>query len=226
MLGGMTGAGLTATIIETVGANTLLLWSAVTLLACMAIVSVILGREATATRRRRPRRGEEERGVSLARAFALLRESKQIQLIAAVISFGSLGALLIDQQLNMAAELFKGAGQEDSIGAFLAQIRFYVSVAAFVIQVWVTPRIHRYLGIGFALLILPTSLALTAALIIVNKVLWAPAVARVVDQSCRYSVDKTTREVLFLPLPVGAAPGRETVRRRDRRSPVARSAAR
>ena len=118
-----------------------------------------------------------------------------------MISFGSIGALLIEQQLNMAAEVFKGAGQEDSIGAFLAQIRFYVSVAAFVIQVWVTPRIHRYLGIGFALLILPTSLALTAALIIVNKVLWAPAVARVVDQSCRYTVDKTTREVLFLPLP-------------------------
>src|SRR5215207_8543808 len=45
MLGGMTGAGLTATIIETVGANTLLLWSALTLLACMAIVAVILGRE-------------------------------------------------------------------------------------------------------------------------------------------------------------------------------------
>ena len=33
MLGGMTGAGLTAAIIETVGANTLLLWSAFTLLA-------------------------------------------------------------------------------------------------------------------------------------------------------------------------------------------------
>jgi ATP/ADP translocase/CRP-like cAMP-binding protein/HEAT repeat protein len=200
MLGGMTGAGLTAAIVETVGANTLLLWSAFTLLACMGIVTFILGREHHAAPSAAAV-GEEERGVSLARAFALLRESKQIQLIAAVISFGSIGALLIEQQLNMAAELFKGAGQEDSIGAFLAQIRFYVSVAALVIQVWVTPRIHRYLGIGFALLILPTSLALTAALIIVNKVLWAPAVARVVDQSCRYSVDKTTREVLFLPLP-------------------------
>ena len=31
---------------------------------------------------------DEEKGVSIARAFALLRESKQIQLIAAVISFG------------------------------------------------------------------------------------------------------------------------------------------
>src|SRR5829696_4128950 len=65
MLGGMTGAGLTATIIETVGANTLLLWSALTLLACMAIVAVILGREHHAAPSAAAV-GEEERGVSLA----------------------------------------------------------------------------------------------------------------------------------------------------------------
>src|SRR5688572_27373879 len=101
----------------------------------------------------------------------------------------------------MATEIFKGAGQEDAIGGFLAQIRFYTSAAALVIQVWITPRIHRYLGIGFALLMLPTNLAITAAIIILNNALWAPALARVTDQSFRYTVDKTTREVLFLPLP-------------------------
>ena len=31
--------------------------------------------------------------------------------------------------------------------------------------------------------------------------LWAPAAARVLDTSLRYTIDKTTREVLFLPLP-------------------------
>src|SRR5687767_13723627 len=36
-LGGMTGAGLTAVIIERVGANTLLLWSAAVLLVCLVI---------------------------------------------------------------------------------------------------------------------------------------------------------------------------------------------
>jgi ATP/ADP translocase/HEAT repeat protein/CRP-like cAMP-binding protein len=197
MVGGMTGAGLTAAIIQRVGANALLLWSAGALLACLVIVSVILGREHTEA----GAAVDEERGVSLARAFGLLRESTQIQLIALVIGFGSFGAALIDQQLNMAAEIFRGAGQEDSIGAFLAQVRFYISAAAFVIQVWVTPRIHRYLGIGFALLILPTNLGITAALIIAYKVLWAPAFASIMDRSFRYTVDKTTREVLFLPLP-------------------------
>ena len=34
-----------------------------------------------------------------------------------------------------------------------------------------------------------------------NAVLWAPALARVFDTSLRYTVDKTTREILFLPLP-------------------------
>ena len=65
-----------------------------------------------------------------------------------------------------------------------------------------TSRIHRYLGIGFALLILPTSLAATAALIMLStQCCGRRPLARIVDQSLRYTVDKTTREVLFLPLP-------------------------
>jgi ATP:ADP antiporter, AAA family len=198
-LGGATGAGVTALLVEEVGTNNLLLLSAATLLLCGAIVAAILAREQGAVAASTDTK--EERGVTMARAVALLRGSRQIQIIAIIISFGSLGAALLDQQVNMAAEVFKGAGQADSIGAFLAQIRFYTSAAAFVIQVWITPRIHRYLGIGFALLILPTNLSITAAIILLNNALWAPALARVTDQSFRYTVDKTTREVLFLPLP-------------------------
>lgn len=199
MLGGMAGAGLTALIVKSVGTNTLLLVSAAGLLASMAVVFLVVGREQRAVALAAV--GEEEQGVTLKRAVELLRGSRQIQLIAVVISFGAFGGALLDQQVNMATEIFKGAGQADSMGEFLAQIRFYTSLVAFIIQVWITPRIHRYLGIGFALMILPTNLALTAGLILLNTALWAPALARVTDQSFRYTVDKTTREVLFLPLP-------------------------
>ena len=57
------------------------------------------------------------------------------------------------------------------------------------------------LGLGFALLILPVSLGATAVIMLFNASLWAPAAARVLDTSLRYTIDKTTREVLFLPLP-------------------------
>ena len=196
-LGGMTGAGMTAFIIERVGANTLLVWSAVTLALCAAMVATILGREAAADAAAGKSRKSDE-GVTLRRALQLLTESRQVQLIALVIAFGSIGAALIDQQVNMAAEAM---GKADNIGKFLAQVRFGLSATAFVIQVGFTSRIHRYLGIGFALLMLPTNLAATAAAILLTSNVWAPAVATIMDRSLRYTVDKTTREVLFLPLP-------------------------
>ncbi|HEV3141019.1 MAG TPA: Npt1/Npt2 family nucleotide transporter, partial [Vicinamibacterales bacterium] len=191
-LGGMSGAGITALIIQRVGENTLLLWSAFTLVACAAIVSAITGRADATAAAALP---GEERGITIQRAFALLRASRQVQLIALVIAFGSIGAALIDQQVNMTAEM------TDNAGKFLAQIRFGLSAAAFVIQVWLTPRIHGGLGIGFALLLLPTNLGATAAATLLTMNVWAPAVATIMDRSLRYTVDKTTREVLFMPLP-------------------------
>ena len=178
MLGGMTGSGLTSFIIEKVGANTLLLSSAFTLIASMVLVSAILAKEKGAIQISSRGAIENETGVTLKRAVQLLRQSKQVQIIALVIGFGSLAAAIVDQQLNMAAE---GMGGEDSIGKFLAQIRFYVSVAALVMQVWVTPRIHRYLGIGFALLMLPATLAVSATAILLTGVPWAAAIARISD---------------------------------------------
>src|SRR4029450_3858312 len=50
-------------------------------------------------------------------------------------------------------------------------------------------------------MILPVSLGSTALVMLFNAALWAPALARVLDTSLRYTVDKTTREILFLPLP-------------------------
>ena len=69
------------------------------------------------------------------------------------------------------------------------------------IQVTLTSRIHRVLGIGFALLMLPVSMGAAATLILLNRALWAPSVGRIIDTSIRYTIDKTSREVLFLPLP-------------------------
>ncbi len=118
-----------------------------------------------------------------------------------VIAFAAIGAAIIEQQLNMAAAEAKGATNSDAIAAFLAQVTVYLSLIGFVIQVGLTSRIHRVLGIGFALLMLPVSLGTTAVIMLFNRALWAPGLARVLDTSLRYTVDKTSREVLFLPLP-------------------------
>jgi ATP:ADP antiporter, AAA family len=199
-LGGMMGAGITALIAERVGTNTLLLWSAGALTLCSGIVVLVLRRERAAVAG--PGGEEELGGLGPAAALRLFVTSRQIQLIAIVITFGALGAAILDQQLNMATQEFKGRGQTDAMTAFLGTVRFWLSAAGFVIQVFLTSRIHRLLGIGFALMVLPINLGVMAGVILANHALWAPALGSVIDRSFRYTVDKTTREILFLPLPL------------------------
>ena len=199
-LGGATGAALTAWLVESVGAKNMLLISASIMGGCLAIVVFILSREKSAGTSDAAATGEEK-GVNSGEAFQLLRSSRHLQVITLVIAFAAIGAAIIEQQLNMAAAEAKGATNSDAIAAFLAQVSVYLSLIGFVIQITLTSRIHRVLGIGFALMILPVSLGTTAALILFNRALWAPGLARVLDTSLRYTVDKTSREVLFLPLP-------------------------
>jgi ATP:ADP antiporter, AAA family len=142
----------------------------------------------------------EERGVGGGEVLRLLRSSRHLQMIPIVIGCAAIGAAILEQQLNMAAESVHG-GSTDAITAFLARITFFVSIAGFLIQVVLTSRIHRSLGLAVALLILPVSLGVSSALILWTGALWAAGAARVLDSSLRYTIDKTTREVLFLPLP-------------------------
>jgi ATP:ADP antiporter, AAA family len=196
-LGGVAGSFL-ASNANKIGSINLLIPSAVLLALCAVLVAAIIKREATDVDTSAS--AKEESGVSATEAFDLLRRSRHLQIIALVISFASIGAAIIEQQLNMAAQAAKG-GATDSITTFLATVGLWTSSIGFVIQVWLTSKIHRYLGIGFALMILPVSLGTTGVVMLLNAALWAPGLARVLDQSLRYTVDKTTREILFLPLP-------------------------
>jgi ATP/ADP translocase/HEAT repeat protein/CRP-like cAMP-binding protein len=197
-LGGASGAAITALMVERVGTDNLLLVSAAVIAACAAIVWAIVRRQPLSDQ---PASAYDEHAVGGGEAIHLLTRSRHLQLIATVIGFAAIGAAIIDQQLNMAAETMRGGEGTDAMTGFLAQVSLYLSLAGFVVQVALTSQIHRSLGLGFALLMLPVGLAGTAVIILVTGALWAPAVARVLDTSLRYTIDKTTREVLFLPLP-------------------------
>lgn len=198
-LGGMAGSYLLQLLTPRIGTTNMLLVSAGMLLACAVLVWTILRNTDVAADE--PVVEPHEKGVSFTEAFALLRESRHLKIIALVISFAAVGAAIIEQQLNMAAAAAKGADQTDAITVFLAQVQLWTSTIGFVIQIWLTSRIHRFLGIGFALMVLPVSLGASAVVMLLNAALWAPGLARVLDQSLRYTIDKTTREILFLPLP-------------------------
>jgi AAA family ATP:ADP antiporter len=196
-LGGALGNTITAATIERLGPNNLLLVSAAALVACVAIVLRVtrhhdVGQHAEFG---------EEGGVGGREALRLLAESPHLRVLAAIVGLAVMGAAVVDQQLSMAAEALHV--NEDEITAFLATVGTYLSLAAFAVQVGLTTRIHRSWGIPAALLLLPVGLGTSATLILLTGALWAVGAARVLDGTLRYSLDKTTREVLFLPVPAG-----------------------
>ena len=198
-LGGMAGAGLTVVIAGRGGTDSLPLWSAAALALSVAVVSAVIRTERPGGAPSEP--SDKEEGGSGMAALRLLGQSAHLRLIAVLISLAAFGGVIIDQQLSMAAEAFMGRGETDAITSLLATVRFSLSAASFVIQVWVVRYIYRFLGIGVALILLPLGLGLTGVFVLLNATLFAPALASVVDRSLRYSVDRTTREIFFLPLP-------------------------
>jgi len=198
-LGGIIGAGIAGQFARAIGTNNLLLVAAVLLGICGVIVSLIATREKPSPTEA-PAAGEKkEKGMSPREAVALLIKSKHFQIIALVISFAAIGAGIVEQQLNMAVT--QAIPGKDGRTAYLADVIFYSSIAGFLIQMTLTSRVHRLLGIGFALLLLPFTLGGSGALMLAIPLLWTATTARVLDTSLRYTVDKTTREILFMPLP-------------------------
>jgi ATP:ADP antiporter, AAA family len=200
VLGGMMGSGLT-TQARRLGTQNLLLVSAAVLVLCVVLVWTVLRQTKGTQLAGIAGAAKEEESVGGSEAVRLLKESRHLQVIALVIGFAALGSSIIEQQLNMAAAEFLGTDDPDALTAFLGSVIFYISVIGFVVQIALTSRIHRLLGIGFALLVLPVSLGTSALLMLLYHSIWAPAFGRVMDTSLRYTLDKTTREVLFLPLP-------------------------
>jgi HEAT repeat protein len=193
----MMGSGMTALLVERLGTENLILLSAGILGLCFLLILEIQRR--TALSKAGGTYSAEGESIGGGEALAMLRGSRHLQLIALVIGFSALGAATLETQLYMASE--SAVGGEDSLTSFLAGITFWISLFGFIVQVFLTSRVYSLLGIGFALAVLPVSLGTTAVVILLFKTLWSSSLARITDSALRYSLDKTTRETLFLPLP-------------------------
>ena len=199
-LGGMAGSGLAALVAGRIGTTPLLLFSAATLIGSATIVTVILRQRATA--HHTTASGDPSPAPAADDAWTLIRRSANLRSIALLISLAAVAAMIVDQQLNLAAEQVHG-DDEDAVTGFLASVRFFLSAGSLLIQLLLVRQIYRLLGIGAAVMMLPVALGASSVLMLTTGAIWAAAVASVIDRSIRYTVDRTTREILFLPLETG-----------------------
>ena len=132
------------------------------------------------------------------RAWSIIRNSRHLLLIVGVIALMVVTSTFVDFQFKtVAAQAFTS---EDALTSFMGRFYGRVSLVALVVQFLIAPRLIRILGIGGALSILPMALAGGAVAMLVMPGLLAGIALRGADQTLKHSIDKTGRELLFVPV--------------------------
>jgi AAA family ATP:ADP antiporter len=85
------------------------------------------------------------------------------------------------------------------ITAFSGSIIAMVNLVGFLLQLFVTSRVIRYLGVRGALFILPALALINYSIIAVAPILAVVRIGKILENSTDYSIQNTLRQALFLP---------------------------
>lgn len=203
LLGGIAGGQVARIVTQSVGTRYSLLVSAIALLAVVALLAIV-------HRKSKPQeealagasglgRMDEARG-----GFELIRRSRHLQWITAIMILTVMVAQIVDLQFSWAVE--RATTNLDQRTAFFGNFYSITGILAFLFQLVLTARIHRRLGVGFAMRVLPVTMALgTLAFLVAagfpELLLYAALALKTGENGIRYSLDQATRELLFLPVP-------------------------
>jgi len=208
LLGGVAGGQAARLVSQLVDTRSTFLVAAGFLVATALLLHFVQRSRAGATPARAPTpedRLEQARG-----GFETLRRSRHLMSIAAVLALTVMVSQLVDLQFNWAAEQWTHATGLDQRTAFFGNFFSIMGISALVFQLAFTARIHRYLGVGFAMRLLPVTMGLgTAALIFTAwmfplGLIGSAYLLKIGENGLRYSLDQVTRELLFLPAPSAA----------------------
>lgn len=196
-LGGIVGGGLTASLVRHVGTANLLIISAA-LLECGARCVRFFPAH---FRRETPQHDEAERpiGGNLWSGITHAFSSPYLLGICAFMLLHAITATLVYfQQADITGHQFHDRAART---AFFAQLDLSVNVLTIVVQIFLTGRLLKWLGVGITLAMLPVVSLIGFASLAMLPLLSLLAVFQVLRRAMNFAVSRPAREVLFTVLP-------------------------
>jgi AAA family ATP:ADP antiporter len=201
ILGGILGGFLSRSLAPVIGSANLLLIAAGMLLLEAVLVSAVWP-----LRRQEERPATQKKKKKPSGGLATLRENRMVTLLAAALLLSTMATTLLDWQFKgIVKDVF--ASQKDQMAAFFGSLFAYLSVASFLVQTLLTSVVLRRFGVSVGLMALPVSLLLGGGLILASALfpwlsrLVAASSAKVAEGGLRFSVDKASMELMWLPVP-------------------------
>jgi len=204
LLGGLTGGQLTRLTADLVGTRASLLVAALLLFVLAA--GLARWRLATPAPTLPQRPAQAEASIEDARGgLQAVLGSRLLLLIAAVMFLTMVVSQVVDVQFNWAVE--RTTVGLDQRAALFGNFFSVMGLFAFVFQLVATRWIHRVLGVGFAMRVMPVTVALGSLLLLAtaglgpSALLAAGAFLKLGESGLRHSLEQSTRELLFFPVP-------------------------
>lgn len=135
----------------------------------------------------------------------VIAQSPYLRLLAAMVFIVAIVTQWTQFQFSLAAEV-RYADDPDRLTRFFGGFNFYMGLLALLVQLFVTGPMLSQFGVAVTILVLPLALGFGSSLIFLAPALWAVMLTNALDQGLRFSVDKATFELLYLPIPANQKP--------------------
>jgi ATP:ADP antiporter, AAA family len=172
------------------------------MLVLAALILIAAGIVATAHVRLR-RTGPVLRGRPPTHPFSdsirQIGRSPYLRLLAALVFLVAVSTQWTAFQLSLIADA-RFQGNADALTKFFGTFNFAMGAVTFAIQLLLSGPALRRFGVAATILILPFTLGAGSSLILLVPAFWPVLFANACDQGFRFSVDKSTYELLYLPL--------------------------
>ena len=196
---GATVAGLIAQALakaKNLGTQSLPLVMAILLVICAGLV-VLLWRERSAAASAAPHARPESKG--LRKSLGVVFASPYLMSIASLITLASLATTFATWQFVAVAKTYYP--NTNAFTAFLGRFYFWAGLLGLAFQLRLTSRFLRRFGLGPALLIVPLLVFGSEIAVLALGTLITVIVLKGGDSVMRYSIDKSSVELLYLPVP-------------------------
>ena len=180
------------------GTESLLLAMAVGLLICAVLVAA-LWREKGAREAAGTAPHAEPESKSLRESLATIFSSPYLLSIAALITLSSVVTSFAGWQFKAIAKA--AYPDKNALTAFFGEFNLWAGLGCLALQLLLTSRFFRRFGLGPALLAVPFALLGGEIAVLASGTLMAAVLLKGADQLLRYSLDKSSVELLFLPIP-------------------------
>ena len=192
--GAVSGGALTGVLAGRMGTIHLLLVVVMILVVCVGLVAAL------APYRRQTGPAHAARHPhNLRQAARTILASRHLRVIGGLVWISGLCTTLVDYQFKASVS---GAGfDRDQLTAFFGTAYGAFALGCLATQLLLLRPLLRKIGLGVVILVLPLSLIAGSGVLLALGGLWAATLVKAADGVFKHSVDRSSKELAYLPVP-------------------------